>query len=374
MFNPPNELSGLVDWNDLYSRPPFSEEWLAYPIIPKGRLISLYGPAKVGKSLFVLELAASVATGRDFLGQPTIKSRVLYVDRENDPYRDVLERLKQMGFGAEELKDNLFFLSFPSIDDFDTHNGAKTILNWVDNNNIDFVIVDTISRFIHGKENENDTWREVYKLTGQELKKRGTTFLRIDHSGKDLSKGARGGSAKEQDADITWSMSKPKNKPYVLGVDSNRMPIDVDELKLVLNSNPLRFDWPNSLEFENEEIKIAKWVKQLNETILPSTASVIETGEFIRKNLASSIVNELLSKVVKQRKSFLPSQPSWSDEEDLQPQHQLTEEDLFESEPNAYQAKRRSAPKMEREWFGEFHEDDGTDWNEPESDGNFNEW
>ena len=374
MFNPPNELSGLVDWNDLYSHPPFVEEWLAYPIVPKGRLISLYGPAKVGKSLFVLELAASVATGRDFLGQPTIKSRVLYVDRENHLDRDVLKRIKEMGFSAEELVDNLFYLSFPTIDDFDTENGAKTILNWVDTHNIDFVIVDTISRFISGKENENDTWREVYKLTGQELKKRGTTFLRIDHSGKDLSKGARGGSAKEQDADITWSMSKPKNKPYVLGVDSNRMPIDVDELKLVLNSNPLRFDWPNSLEFENEEIKIAKWVKQLNETILPSTASVIETGEFIRKNLASSIVNELLSKVVKQRKSFLPSQPSWSDEEDLQPQHQLTEEDLFESEPNAYQAKRRSAPKMEREWFGEFHEDDGTDWNEPESDGNFNEW
>ena len=374
MFNPPNELSGLVDWNDLYSHPPFVEEWLAYPIVPKGRLISLYGPTKVGKSLFVLELAASVATGRDFLGQPTIKSRVLYVDRENHLDRDVLKRIKEMGFSAEELVDNLFYLSFPTIDDFDTENGAKTILNWVDTHNIDFVIVDTISRFISGKENENDTWREVYKLTGQELKKRGTTFLRIDHSGKDLSKGARGGSAKEQDADITWSMSKPKNKPYVLGVDSNRMPIDVDELKLVLNSNPLRFDWPNSLEFENEEIKIAKWVKQLNETILPSTASVIETGEFIRKNLASSIVNELLSKVVKQRKSFLPSQPSWSDEEDLQPQHQLTEEDLFESEPNAYQAKRRSAPKMEREWFGEFHEDDGTDWNEPESDGNFNEW
>ena len=103
MFNPPNELSGLVDWNDLYSHPPFVEEWLAYPVVPKGRLISLYGPAKVGKSLFVLELAASVATGRDFLGQPTTKSRVLYIDRENDPYRDVLERLKQMGFTAEEL-------------------------------------------------------------------------------------------------------------------------------------------------------------------------------------------------------------------------------------------------------------------------------
>jgi hypothetical protein len=374
MFNPPNELSGLVDWNDLYSHPPFVEEWLAYPVVPKGRLISLYGPAKVGKSLFVLELAASVATGRDFLGLPTIKSRVLYIDRENDPYRDVLERLKQMGFSAEELDGNLFYLSYPSIDDFDTQSGAKTILNWVDNHEIDFVVVDTISRFIHGKENENDTWREVYKLTGQELKKRGTTFLRIDHSGKDLSKGARGGSAKEQDADITWSLSKPKKNPFVLSADSNRMPIEVDELKLVLNDKPLRFVWPNSQEFENEEIKIAKWVKQLDETILPSTASVIETGKFIRNNLASSINVGLLSKVVKERKSRVFPEPSWSDEENLQPKHQLTEEEIFQSEHNAFHAKRRSKPKMEREWFGTFPEHVRTDWNDPENGRYPNDW
>ena len=374
MPNPPNELSGLVDWNDLYKRQPFVEEWLAYPVAAKGRLISIYGPAKVGKSVFTLELAASVATGRDFLGQPTIKSRVLYIDRENDPFRDVCERLKQMGFTAEELKDNLFFLSFPTIDDFDTQSGATTILNWVDTYKIDFVVVDTISRFVLGKENENDTWRQVYKLTGQELKKRGITFLRIDHSGKDLSKGARGASAKEQDVDITWSMSKPKNKPFILSADSNRMPIEVDELKLILNLKPLRFEWQDSREFENEEIKIAKWVKQLDGTTLPSTASVKETGNFIRNNLANSINAGLLSKVVKERKRCIPTEPSWSQEVRQEPRHQLTEEDLFQSEHNFHQAKRRSAPKLERKWFGEFREDDGTNWNEAESDSYPNEW
>ena len=374
MFNPPNELSGLVDWNDLYKRPPFVEEWLAYPVVPKGRLISLYGPAKVGKSLFVLELAASVATGRDFLGQPTIKSRVLYIDRENDPYRDVLERLKQMGFSAEELDCNLFYLSFPSIDDFDTQSGAKTILNWVDNHEIDFVVVDTISRFIHGKENENDTWREVYKLTGQELKKRGITFLRIDHSGKDLTKGARGGSAKEQDVDLTWSLSKPKTKPFVLSADSNRMPIEVDELKLVLNDKPLRFDWSGSQENNTEELRIKKMIESLEKAGLPKTASVDKTQAFINDELKSSMGRNTIAKLVRMRKNHSSSEPSWSDEEHLQSEHQLTEEDLFQSEHNAFHAKRRSAPKMEREWFGSFHDDNGTTWNESESDGNFNEW
>jgi hypothetical protein len=374
MFNPPNELSGLVDWNDLYSHPPFVEEWLAYPVVPKGRLISLYGPAKVGKSLFVLELAASVATGRDFLGLPTIKSRVLYIDRENDPYRDVLERLKHMGFCAEELDGNLFYLSYPSMDDFDTQSGAKTILNWVDNHNVDFVIVDTISRFIQGKENENDTWREVYKLTGQELKKRGTTFLRIDHSGKDLSKGARGGSAKEQDADITWSLSKPKKNPFVLNADSNRMPIEVEELKLVLNHEPLRFDWSDSQENNTEEVRIKKMVESLDKAGLPRTASIDKTEKFIRNDLNGHMGRDTVSKVVRVRKSDSLPKPSWSTEEYFQPPHQLTEEDLLQSEHNAFHAKRRSAPKMEREWFGSFHEEDTTDWNDSESDHYPNEW
>jgi hypothetical protein len=81
----------------------------------------------------------------------------------------------------------------------------------------------------------------------------------------------------------------------------------------------------------------------------------------------------LLSKVVKERKSRVCSEPSWSDGTHLESQHQLTEEDLFQSERNTIRAKRRSAPKMEREWFGSFHEDDGTKWNEPESDSYSNE-
>lgn len=373
MFNPPNELSGLIDWHDLFSRPPFVEEWLAYPVVPKGRLISFYGPAKVGKSLFVLELAASVATGRDFLGQPTIKSRVLFLDRENLPYRDILERAGNMGFNAEELVDNLLYLSYPSIDDFDTQNGAETLLHWVDTYNIDFVIVDTISRFIKGKENENDTWREVYKLVGQELKKRGTTFLRIDHSGKDLTKGARGGSAKEQDVDITWSLSKPKTKPFVLSAESSRMPLQVDVLKLVLNKNPLRFDWLDTQEDTSEDSRVWKMVETLDNAGLAKNASVDKTQEFINKNLKSSMGRGTVSKVVRIRKSSLLSEPFWSKDVDKS-QHKLTEEDLLQAEHNAFHAKHRSTQKMEREWFGSFQDHNDTEWNDSESDRYPNGW
>jgi hypothetical protein len=150
--------------------------------------------------------------------------------------------------------------------------------------------------------------------------------------------------------------------------------IDVNELTLTRNSEPLRFDCSDTPEDKTEEARIKKMIESLEKAGLPKTASVDKTQAFINDELKVSMGRNTITKLVRIRKNSYISEPSWSDEEHLQPQHQLTEEDLFESEPNAYQAKRRSAPKMEREWFGSFHEDDGTDWNEPESDGYSNEW
>jgi hypothetical protein len=372
--NPHPDLPGLLDWYELFNGPPFSQEWLAYPIVPKGRLVSFFGPGKIGKSLFMLELAASVATGRDFLGNPTTKARVLYVDRENDPRSEVRDRLAKMGFVAEELEDNLFFLSYPTIGDLDTKSGATTLINWVVNHNIDFVIVDTISRFIAGKENDNDTYFDLYKLTELELKKRGVTFLRIDHTGLETDGRARGASAKEQDVDITWSMVRTKNNSFKLRSKCHRMFIEVSELTLIRNSEPLRFDWSDTPEDKTEEARIKKMIESLENAGLPKTASVSKTQDFILDELKSSMGRDTITKLVRIRKSRSLSEPSWSDEEHLQPQHQLTEEDLFQSEHNASHAKRRSAPKMERERFSSFHDEDGTTWNEPESDGYSNEW
>jgi hypothetical protein len=115
-------------------------------------------------------------------------------------------------------------------------------------------------------------------------------------------------------------------------------------------------------------------VESLDKAGLPRTASIDKTEKFIRNDLNGHMGRDTVSKVVRIRKSDSLPKPSWSTEEHFQPPHQLTEEDLFQSEHNAFHAKRRSAPKMEREWFGSFHEEDTTDWNDSESDQYPNEW
>jgi hypothetical protein len=70
----------------------------------------------------------------------------------------------------------------------------------------ELVIIDTFSRAVEGAENDADTVRNFYRWTAINLKAEGRSLLRIDHAGKDLKKGARGTSAKNDDVDLVWQM------------------------------------------------------------------------------------------------------------------------------------------------------------------------
>jgi RecA-family ATPase len=77
------------------------------------------------------------------------------------------------------------------------------------------VVIDTVSRAIDGEENSNDTWLAFYLHTGLQLKQLGVSMIRLDHSGKDESKGMRGGSAKAGDVDAFWLLTRLTDTKYV---------------------------------------------------------------------------------------------------------------------------------------------------------------
>ena len=69
----------------------------------------LSGMPKVGKSYYALQLAACVASGKDFLGKPTRQGTVLYLALEDDNTR-ISERATLMGYNCAEealVQDNL---------------------------------------------------------------------------------------------------------------------------------------------------------------------------------------------------------------------------------------------------------------------------
>lgn len=227
-----------IDWHKLWADDT-EDEWLLEPLIPARRLVALYSAPKVGKSLLMLEIASAIASGRPVLGQPGQAPRtVLYVDYENDPRGDVRTRLQAIGYTPDDL-DRLRYLSYPVIGGLDTVKGALTLIGCVDEQEAELVVIDTVSRSVAGEENENDTWLNFYRLTGLALKQRGVACIRLDHSGKDETKGMRGGSAKSGDVDAIWQMRKITEETVTLRCDDARLMITERELTLRRTANPL---------------------------------------------------------------------------------------------------------------------------------------
>ena len=202
------ELAHLVNWQKLWTDDRPEEEWIAEPIIPKGRSIALYAPAKAGKSSIVLAIAAAAATGGRILGQTrATPTNILYLDYEMTE-DDLIERLTGLGYGPQDNLDHLHYALLPSLPPLDTIEGAHAILHLADQTHAQLVIVDTFGRAVEGDEDKADTVRNFYRHTGLALKARGIAILRTDHTGKDTSKGMRGSSAKNDDVDIVWQLAR----------------------------------------------------------------------------------------------------------------------------------------------------------------------
>jgi hypothetical protein len=211
------------------------------PLIPARRLVALFSPAKAGKSLLMLELAAAISLGTPVLGQQLDRARrVLYVDFENDVHGDVVPRLRAMGYDDPELLSELKYLSFPGLPYLDNPMGGLVLTDHCDKHAIEVVVIDTISRAVQGEENDNDTWLGFYKHTGVALKRRGIATIRLDHTGKDLAKGMRGGSAKYSDVDAAWQLTAVTDTTLRLECVANRLPITDKLVTLDRESDPLR--------------------------------------------------------------------------------------------------------------------------------------
>lgn len=227
-----------VDWKALWADDE-PEEWIVEPILPARRLVALYSAPKVGKSLLMLEIAVCVAKGAEVLGTtPDRPRRVLYVDFENDPRGDVRERLEAMGYGPDDL-DNLVYLSYPSLGALDGERGSLELLAAIDAYGCEVVVIDTVSRSVAGDENENDTWLNFYRHTGLKMKQHGVAMIRLDHAGKDETKGQRGGSAKVGDVDAVWKLAKVTDDTFRLDCEANRMPVNEKQLTLTRLTVPV---------------------------------------------------------------------------------------------------------------------------------------
>ena len=286
-----------LDWQALWDDDS-TEEWIIEPLLPARRLVALYSAPKVGKSLLMLELAVAICTGRPVLGVNIDRPRrVLYVDFENDPKADIRERLQAMGVGPADL-GWLHYLSFPTLNALDSDLGGRELMAAVAEYQCEVVVIDTVSRSIAGEENENDTWLSFYRHTGLRMKQQGIAMVRLDHAGKDESKGQRGGSAKSGDVDAVWRMSRLTDDSYRLDCEAARMPIHEKTLVLHREIGPLRHRVDAEGRQASVRIKVDKAVEVLDKARTPNDAGRPTITPIIRAaglKLGTKLLGDVLS-------------------------------------------------------------------------------
>lgn len=213
--HPDDGLPRPIDWAEFSRRNDADERWLVPGFWPWGRSMALWASAKVGKSELALWCAVRLALGEDpWMGAAIEPVDIAYFDYEMTP-NDLDDRLSAFGVDPERLA-HLHYFQLPALHPLDSEAGGREIETLATRYGAKAVIIDTFTRAVAGEENDADTVRAFYQHAGSRLKRAGIGCLRLDHAGKDRSRGQRGTSAKRDDVDIIWSMKRADGGGFVL--------------------------------------------------------------------------------------------------------------------------------------------------------------
>lgn len=229
---PAHLVASLLNWEEFFLTDFGAIQLLPGKLMGPGQQITLVGDGKAGKSLFTQEWMWRMATGRPFLGDdPQDPVRILYLDAENGQ-EQVQERFLSFGAGPRAMGE-LRYASFPPIRPLDTAGGGADLVALVKATGAQLVVIDTVSRFIGGPENDADTWLSLYRHTLLPLKRDRIASVRLDHFGKDKDRGGRGSSAKTQDVDHVWELAAQGGGCLTLKRTHTRTGIGPDHFSLL---------------------------------------------------------------------------------------------------------------------------------------------
>lgn len=301
-----------VDLRALMTSEPFEVKWFAEPVLPAGKLVGIVAKRGEGKSLLLLDLFAAKASGRSVLGQPSVDppEHVVYLDMEMGP-DDLYDRLTDLGYSSDDtdfdvLVEHLHYYQLPALPPLDTEAGGEALEQIVDHHAASAVAIDTVSRVVSGAENDAEPYRDLFRHTETRLKRRRVTLARLDHFGKDISKGSRGHSAKEDPLDVVWELRVPDKYHRALKRTKGRQDGTPEEVWM-------NFQVRNGVvahELPSEPIApwLVEYAAELGRLNVPTGATVTETQKAL-KDAGIGKGRAAVCELVKYRRNAVPKRP-----------------------------------------------------------------
>lgn len=162
--------------------------WRVKNLLPAQGVAAIYGPPASGKSFLALDMAAAIASGRDWFGHKTAAAPVFYV------YLEGSGALKNRIAAWEHERER----AFPDgvtfyLGAFNLFENMDSLVAAIPHGAV--VVVDTLAASAPGFDENSgaDMSRAIEALSRVEREKNGLALV-VHHSGKDASRGLRGHS------------------------------------------------------------------------------------------------------------------------------------------------------------------------------------
>jgi hypothetical protein len=189
--------------------------------------VVIYGPSNLGKTAFALDLAAQVARGglyRDTLAVE--QGAVLYVTLEGAKlFANRVSALRREGKLPDDAPFFWTAIEFNILSDEDPRRLIETIreVEREAGTSFKFVVIDTLARAMAGHdENSNEEMGKVAKNADRIQRATESCVALIHHTGKDASKGGRGGYSLKCAIDTEIELAAGEDGKTVVTVTKQR--------------------------------------------------------------------------------------------------------------------------------------------------------
>jgi hypothetical protein len=225
-----------------YAIPTISEidrstsRWLIEDMIQEGTINLLTAPPGGFKTWLSTWMGGCVSTGADCLGHETVRTKVLYLDRENPP-SVIRERRKILNLSSERFRvwGHWWKHNPPDIDD-------PRLMHLARRHRL-FIIIDSFVRFHSADENSAKQMAKVLRRL-RDLADAGATILLLHHQAKTQGSQYRGSTDILAGVDAAFELRREKSKDdptFSLRCFKHRL-IEETTMKIRLNLRKGRFE------------------------------------------------------------------------------------------------------------------------------------